>query len=351
MDTQAAYWNAVESRDFAYNGVFVYAVKTTGVYCRPTCASRRPHRENVEFFASATAAEGAGYRACRRCQPDEPTDAVRALIERVCRHLESAGDHLPTLAELSAEFHISPYHLQRMFKRLIGVSPRQYADSHRRDRVKAELRADQTVTAAVYEAGYGGSSAFYRDAAAMLGMTPIRYREGGAEMRVRCTTARCSLGVVLVAATDRGVCAIRLGDSDDAVIDELRAEFPNAVVTDDADLSAWVAEVIAHVEGQQIRLDLPLDIRATAFQRRVWEALRSVPYGEQITYQGLAERIGEPSAARAVAGACAANSVALAIPCHRVVREGGALSGYRWGVERKRVLLEREAEHASHIRE
>ncbi len=346
--TESVYWNAVENRDSAYDGVFVYAVKTTGIYCRPTCASRRAHRENVEFFASAVEAEGAGYRACRRCQPDEEKDAVRALIERVCRRLDDAGDHLPTLTELAAEFHVSPYHLQRTFKRIVGVSPRQYADSHRRERVKAELRADQTITQAVYEAGYGGSSAFYREAGAVLGMTPIRYREGGAAVNVRYTTALCSLGVLLVAAAERGVCAIRLGDSAGAVIDELRAEFPNAVLTtDDADLAEWVAAVIAYVEGERTRLDLPLDIRATAFQRRVWEALRTVPYGEQITYRGLAEKIGEPTASRAVAGACAANPVALAIPCHRVVREGGALSGYRWGVDRKKALLEREAAHVN----
>ncbi len=345
--TQTQYWQAVQDRDSAYDGVFVYAVKTTGIYCRPTCASRRAFRENVEFFPSAVEAEGAGYRPCRRCQPDQNQDAVRALIERVCRRLDDVGDHLPTLNELAAEFHVSPYHLQRTFKRIVGVSPRQYADSRRRERVKTELRADQTVTQAVYEAGYGGSSAFYRDAGAMLGMTPIRYREGGAAVNVRYTTAQSSLGVVLVAASERGICAIRLGDSDAAVIEELRSEFPNAALTpDDADLAAWVEAVIAYVDGTQTRLDLPLDIRATAFQRRVWEALRTVPYGEQITYRGLAEMIGEPTAARAVAGACAANPVALAIPCHRVVREGGELSGYRWGVERKRALLEREAERA-----
>ncbi|MFN8528272.1 MAG: bifunctional DNA-binding transcriptional regulator/O6-methylguanine-DNA methyltransferase Ada [Anaerolineae bacterium] len=343
--TEARYWQAVTDRDPAFDGMFVYAVRTTGVFCRPTCPAKRALRHHVEFFATCGEAESAGYRPCLRCQPTAERSPQQDLIVRVCRYLETAPE-IPTLDELAALFFVSPFHLQRMFKRAVGVSPRQYADTHRRERMKAELKQQDTVTTAFYEAGYGGSSSFYRSAAEALGMAPITYREGGIDTTITYTTARCSLGVALIAASEKGVCAIRMGDDDDALLDELRAEFPQAdLQRDETALANAVAAVIAVIDGDRMTIDLPLDIRATAFQRKVWDALRAIPYGERTSYRDIAERIGQPSAVRAVANAIGANPVAIAIPCHRVVREGGALSGYRWGVDRKRALLEHEAAH------
>jgi AraC family transcriptional regulator of adaptative response/methylated-DNA-[protein]-cysteine methyltransferase len=340
------YWEAVQQRDPAYDGAFVYAVRTTGVYCRPTCPSRRPHRHNVEFFEQMDAAEAAGYRPCQRCtprQPDQPEPLAETVIA-VCRYLEGEHESAPTLDDLAARFNVSPYHLQRTFKRLVGVSPRQYADAHRRDRLKAGLRAGRAVTEAVYDAGYGGSSSFYEGAGAALGMSPVVYREGGRDVNVNYTVVPCKLGYLLVGATERGVCAIRLADSADAARDELLREFPRATVAPASDsLDGWVSAVVAYINGEATRIDLPLDIQATAFQRKVWEALRAIPYGSTRTYSQVAEAIGQPTAARAVAAACAHNPVAMAVPCHRVVRAGGDLSGYRWGVARKRALLRQEA--------
>ncbi len=338
-------WRAVEARDAAYDGAFVYAVDTTGVYCRPSCPSRRPRRRHVRFFELPEAAEGAGFRACLRCRPrdiaarDSRVDAVR----RACRFIEAQDDGPPTLAALSGEVGLSPHHLQRTFKRLVGVTPRQYADARRLSRLKARLRAGDRVAGALYEVGYGSSSRLYERAGGQLGMTPAAYRRGGRGWRVGFGIVRSSLGRLLVAATARGVCAVCLGDDDAALERGLRGEFPAAeIARDDAGLGDWIGGIAAHLEGARPHVGLPLDIQATAFQRRVWEELRRIPYGETRSYGEVARAIGRPTAARAVARACAANPVALVVPCHRVVRGDGGLGGYRWGAARKAALLEKE---------
>lgn len=339
-------WNAIIERDAAWNGKFVYAVRTTGIYCRPTCPSRRPFRSNVEFYEAAGAAEAAGYRPCQRCHPhsDEPTEPQLDRIVDICRYLEAHDERPPTLADLSARFALSPFHLQRTFKRIVGVSPRQYADAVRQGRLKAFLKEDVTVTDALYAAGYGGSSRLYEQTDHALGMTPIHYRKGGETMDIRYTITSCRLGYLLVAATDRGICKISLGGSEDELLRDLAGEFPAAHIRRDGDsLALWVSALVEYTDGDQTALDLPLDIQATGFQRKVWEALRAIPYGSTCSYQQVAAMIGQPTAARAVASACAHNPVAMAIPCHRVVRQNGDLSGYRWGIERKRALLAHEA--------
>jgi AraC family transcriptional regulator of adaptative response/methylated-DNA-[protein]-cysteine methyltransferase len=339
-------WNAVIERDAGWNGRFVYAVRTTGIYCRPTCPSRRPFRANVEFFETTGAAEAAGYRPCQRCHPqtDARVEAQLDLIVQVCRALEAHDDKPLTLAELSERFAISPFHLQRTFKRVVGVSPRQYADAVRQGRLKSFLKDESTVTDAIYAAGYGGSSRLYEQVDHALGMTPIHYRKGGETMNIRYTITPCRLGYLLVAATERGVCKISLGGSEAELLSDLGHEFPAAQIARDGEaLALWVSALVEYTDGGRSTLDLPLDIQATGFQRRVWEALRTIPYGSTRSYQEVASMIGQPTAARAVASACAHNPVAMAIPCHRVVRQDGDLSGYRWGVERKRALLAREA--------
>ncbi len=337
-------WQAVQQRDDQYDGAFVYAVKTTGVYCRPTCASRRPHRKNVDFFADPAAAEQAGYRACKRCTPNrnQQHEPHLDLIVAVCRYLEAAQQGIPTLDELGKQFNMSPFHLQRTFKRVVGVTPRQYADAHRQGRLRALLRERNTVTEAIFAAGYESVSQVYGDDA--LGMVPIHYREGGDTLEIIYTVTPCTLGHLLVAATERGVCKVSLADTPDVLLEDLHDEFPQAVLTaDDSDaLTAWVDVIAAYVAGQQTALNLPLDIQATSFQRRVWAALRSIPYGDTRTYTDVAEMIGQPTAVRAVSRACATNPVAMVIPCHRVVGKNGTLNGYRWGLERKRALLEQE---------
>lgn len=342
---RTSYWHAVLNRDEMYDGQFVYAVRTTGVYCRPTCPSRRPKPEHVEFFATPDDAERADYRACRRCDPrGERGELHHARMIDVCRYLEQPHESIPTLDELGAKFAMSPFYLQRVFKRIVGVSPRQYADTHRRERLKAGLKQGATVTNAAYDAGYNSSSSLYQGGAITLGMKPVAYRQGGVDMDIRVTTAPVKLGFVLVAATERGICAIRLGDAAAALLNEVRDEFPNAVIIQDDDgLGRWVDAIRAYLDGAVVNAELPLDIRATAFQRRVWNALRMIPYGEQRSYAQVAQSIGQPTAARAVAAACAANPVALAIPCHRVVNSAGGLSGYRWGIARKRAILAQEA--------
>lgn len=358
--TEQRYWQAVEQRDHAFDGVFVVAVRTTRIYCRPICPARRPYRQNVEFFPDPDAAERAGYRACLRCRPREAADSVRRelhrdLIAGVCRYLEQPHERLPTLNELAKRFAISPFHLQRTFKRMVGVSPRQYADAHRQRRVKAQLQQGGTVTDALYASGYGSSSGFYAGAAQTLGMTPRDYRGGGGAVQIAYTITPCPLGKLLVAATERGVCKVSLGDNEAALVDDLRREYPAASIQRamqaEGSMTAWVEAVVDYLSGQPMRPDLPLDIRATAFQHRVWAALQAIPYGETRTYSQIAREIGQPTAARAVAGACAANPTALIIPCHRVVREDGMLGGYRWGIERKEKLLATEAENARAERE
>lgn len=338
-------WAAVVRRDRAAAGRFFYSVATTGVYCRPGCSARRPRRENVRFHATREEAARAGFRPCRRCRPDEPPLAERRAeaVARACRLIETAGE-APNLDALAEAAGMSRYHFHRVFKGVTGVTPRAYAAARRAERMREALRAGGTVTAAIYEAGFGSGGRFYAEAADILGMAPASFRRGGAAETIRFAAGVCSLGSILVAATARGVCAILLGDDPDALVHELEERFPRAeLVGGDPAFEALVARVVGFVEAPALGLDLPLDVRGTAFQRRVWQALRSIPAGETVSYRRLAERIGAPKAARAVARACAANALAVAVPCHRVVRADGALSGYRWGVERKRALLDREA--------
>jgi len=338
-------WQSVLARDVEADGAFVYAVRTTGIYCRPTCPARRPRRENVAFFALPEAAEQAGFRACHRCHPEQAAirDPQVEVVQRVCRAIAANPEEPPTLASLGADVGLSPFHLQRTFKRVMGITPRQYADACRMDRLKSELRKGEAVTSALYGAGYGSPSRLYERAPAQLGMTPAVYRRGGAGMRIHYTVVPCPLGRLLVAATERGICAINLGDAEDTLADSLRKEYPAAAIARDASgLDSTVAAIIRHLHGQEPHLDLPLDVQATAFQWRVWEALQTIPYGSTRSYGEIARAIGQPTAARAVAQACATNRVALAIPCHRVVREDGDLGGYRWGIERKRTLLAQE---------
>jgi AraC family transcriptional regulator, regulatory protein of adaptative response / methylated-DNA-[protein]-cysteine methyltransferase len=340
-----ARWAAVVAHDRRQDGRFFYAVKTTGIYCRPSCPSRRPkERDNVQFFEDHVSAERAGFRACLRCKPRE-TSAQMALLERVCAILRSA-EELVSLDALAAKCGVSPFHLQRTFKRLMGVSPRQYQQAQRVQRFKEELTEGTTVTDAIYAAGYGSSSRAYERSQEQLGMTPAQYRHAGLGMNISFTIFESDLGKVLIAATEKGVCSLRIGDDGSMLADELRNEFRAANIRrDDASLQAYANSVLAYFSGASDCPDLPLDVKATAFQARVWQALRAIPRGETRTYSEVADELGVPSAVRAVARACATNPVALTVPCHRVVRKGGELSGYRWGVERKRELLKRERVH------
>lgn len=341
-----AAWAAVLRRDPEADGRFVYAVATTRVYCRPVCPARRPRREHVSFFAAPAEAEAAGYRPCRRCRPDrDGPSATAACVERAKAYLDAHLDETVTLERLGRVAYMSPFHLQRSFKRLLGVTPREYVRARRAERLKQRLRAGDTVSRATFEAGYGSGSRVYERADEELGMTPASYRRGGAGETIRYAVIGTSLGRLLVAATARGVCAVAFGESDAELEAELRREFPRAVLEHAPDeLGPWVAAVVALVEGEVARVDVPLDLRATAFQQRVWKALREIPPGETRTYGEVAKAIGEPRAARAVARACASNRVAVVVPCHRVVPSaaGAGVGGYRWGVERKRKLLERE---------
>ncbi|ACL55543.1 bifunctional DNA-binding transcriptional regulator/O6-methylguanine-DNA methyltransferase Ada [Methylobacterium nodulans] len=344
---EAACRAALARRDPAADGTFVYAVRTTGVYCRPSCPARTARPENVSFYATCAEAEAAGFRPCRRCRPNEPGLAARQAeaVARACRLIEEA-ETPPSLDALSRTEGLSPYHFHRIFKRITGVTPKAYAAARRAARLESGLLRDAgTVTEAIFEAGYGTSSRFYAAAAARLGMTPTAYRRGGAGTAIRFAVAACSLGAVLVAATQKGVCAIMLGDDPEALVRDLQDRFPRAELTGgDAEFETVVAQVVGLVEAPgTARFDLPLDINGTAFQQRVWQALRAIPPGRTATYTQIAQAIGEPKAVRAVAQACGANPLAVAIPCHRVVRHDGALSGYRWGVARKRDLLARES--------
>jgi AraC family transcriptional regulator, regulatory protein of adaptative response / methylated-DNA-[protein]-cysteine methyltransferase len=344
FDTNEARWKAMESRDAAADSSFVYAVATTGVYCRPSCAARPARRENVSFYRTPADAEAAGFRACKRCRPDgrSPGQLRAEAVARACRLIEQA-DEPPSLDELSQAAGVSRFHFHRMFKEIVGVTPKAYAAAQRRARVQSELRAAPNVTAAIYGAGYNASSRFYENVDAKLGMKPSAYRNGGQDSVIRFAVGACSLGSILVAASDKGVCAIQLGDDPDALVCDLQDRFPKAqLIGADPDFEQLVARVVGFVEAPALGLDLPLDVRGTAFQQRVWQALREIPAGVTASYAEIARRIGEPKAVRAVAQACASNQIAVAIPCHRVVRNDGALSGYRWGVERKRALLERE---------
>ncbi|MCO5399979.1 bifunctional DNA-binding transcriptional regulator/O6-methylguanine-DNA methyltransferase Ada [Ralstonia soli] len=337
-------WARVLARDASADGQFVYAVKTTGVYCQPSSASRLPRPENVEFFDTPADAEAAGYRPSRRAGPDQTTVRAQqaALVAQACRRIEGA-DTPPTLDMLADEAGLSPYHFHRLFKSVTGLTPKGYADAHRARKLRTQLGRGSSVTEAIYDAGFNASSRFYEASDSVLGMTASRYRAGGAQTTIRFAVGECSLGSILVAQSDRGICAILMGDDPDALVRDLQDTFRKAeLIGGDAGFEALVAKVVGLIEAPSLGLDLPLDVRGTAFQERVWQALREVPPGSTTSYAEIAARIGAPKAVRAVAQACAANHIAVAIPCHRVIRRDGNTSGYRWGVERKLALLERE---------
>jgi AraC family transcriptional regulator of adaptative response/methylated-DNA-[protein]-cysteine methyltransferase len=338
----------VLARDASRDGTFVCAVRSTGIYCRPSCPARTPGREQVVFYALPELAERAGFRACRRCHPrDAAADPHVETVRRACRYIEANLEEPLTLAVLGQHVGLSPAHLQRTFKRVTGISPRQYADACRLGRLKARLKTRRTVTMALFEAGYGSSSRLYERAAGQLGMTPGTYQRGGRGMSIRYALLDCPLGRLLLAATERGVCAVCIGDVDKSLEADLRAEYPAAEVQrDDSALRPLAAEMLAHLAGERPHLDLPVDVQATAFQWRVWRELQAIPYGETRTYQEVAQAVGQPTAVRAVARACATNPVAVVIPCHRVVRTDGGLGGYRWGLERKQALIEQERKGA-----
>lgn len=339
-------WAQVMARDAGADGHFFYSVASTGVYCRPSCGGRHPRPQNVRFHATCEEAEAAGFRPCKRCKPDQPplAEQYATKVAEACRLIEAA-DSLPTLDSLAVAVGISASHFHRSFKQLTGLTPRAYAVAHRARRVRNELGRQATVTTAIIEAGFNSSSRFYETSNEVLGMTPQKFRQGGAAT-IRFAIGQCSLGAILVAQSERGICAILLGDDPDALAHDLQDRFPNAnLIGGDAGFEKLVAQVVGFVEAPALGLALPLDIRGTAFQQRVWQALQEIPAGKTASYTDIANRIGSPTAVRAVAGACAANAIAVAIPCHRVVRNDGGLSGYRWGVERKRTLLAREADN------
>jgi AraC family transcriptional regulator of adaptative response/methylated-DNA-[protein]-cysteine methyltransferase len=338
-------WQAIVSRDRNFDGHFYYAVKTTGVYCRPSCAARAAKPNNVSFYASCADAEQAGFRPCKRCKPNEPGFVERhaAKVAEICRNIETAPQ-IPSLNEMAGRAGVSPSHFHRLFKSVTGVTPRAYAVAHRAKRVRDALaEPGATVTSALYDAGFNSSGRFYETADAILGMTPATYRDGGKNIEITFAIGECSLGTILVARSEKGVCAILMGDDPDALARNLQDRFPRAKLTGrDAGFESLVAKVVGFVDAPALGLDLPFDIRGTAFQQRVWQALREIPAGSTASYTEIARRIGAPKSVRAVASACAANAIAVAIPCHRVVRNDGSLSGYRWGVARKRALLDRE---------
>jgi AraC family transcriptional regulator of adaptative response/methylated-DNA-[protein]-cysteine methyltransferase len=338
-------WAAMVRRDRAADDLFYYSVSTTGVYCRPSCAARLPLREHVRFYATCAEAEAAGFRPCKRCRPKEARLEQRqaAAITRACRLIEQS-EEAPDLDALAAAAGMSRFHFHRVFKSITGLTPKAYAAAHRSKRVRRELDRAHTVTDAIYEAGFNSSGRFYANSSKMLGMTPRNFRAGGAGASIRFAVGECSLGSILVAATEKGICSILLGEDAESLTRDLQDRFPKAqLIGGDAEFERWMASVVGFVEQPRIGLDLPLDIRGTAFQERVWGALCEVPLGSTASYAEIAKRVGAPKAVRAVAQACAANPLAVAIPCHRVVRHDGALSGYRWGVERKRALLDRES--------
>lgn len=342
--TEDIFWQACREKDPAFDGQFVLAVRTTGIYCRPSCPSRTPRRENVRFFCLPQLAKAAGFRACKRCQPDEarPANPQLELVSAVCRFLDAHYEQPITLAKLGKHFHTSPNHLQRLFKAYTGISPASYTLAHRMGTLRAALEKGCAVSQAIYEAGFTSPSRVYERADSMLGMTPAVYRRQGSGECIHYTISDCPLGKLLVAHTPRGVCAVRLGDREDELEQTLQDEFRSATLLRDDTHSAWVQTLLAYLEGSLPHPDLPLDVRGTAFQMRVWQALQRIPPGETRTYAQVAEEIGSPSAVRAVANACAANPAALTVPCHRVVRSDGGLGGYRWGIDRKQRLLEHE---------
>ncbi len=340
-------WHAVLSRDSSRDREFVYAVRSTGIYCRPSCPSRRPRRAQVAFFAVPVAAERAGFRPCKRCKPEleeaNGHDAQTTVVVELCRVMENDPDRPARLEALAQQAGTTTHRLHRAFRRVLGITPRQFADALRLRRLKGQLQRGADVTTALYDAGYGSASRLYERANAQLGMTPATYGKGGKGMDIAYTIEDCALGKVLVAATKRGVSAVYLGGEGQPLERALKAEYPNAALRRDANsLGPWVRAIVAHLRGAERRLELPTDVEATAFQRRVWEELRKIPYGATRTYSQVARAIGRPAAVRAVARACAMNPVSIVVPCHRVIREDGKLAGYRWGLERKKALLEHE---------
>ena len=343
--TDAQRWAAIVRREPDADGIFYYAVRTTGVFCRPSCGARRALRKNVRFFDTAAAAERAGFRACKRCRPDGDglTREHAAMLARACRLIDAA-DTMPDLTALARAAGMSRFHFHRVFSRHMGMTPKAYTMAQRAQRMRDQLQHSDNITSAIYDAGFGSNGRFYAGSAAALGMTPSSYRAGGEGVRIRFAIGACSLGSILVAATDKGICAILLGDDAAALLRDLEDRFPKAqLIGGDKDFERLLAQVAGLVETPAKSLALPLDVRGTAFQHRVWQALRRIRPGTTVSYSDLARRLGLPGSARAVAGAVAANMLALAIPCHRVIRRDGSLSGYRWGVSRKRALLEREA--------
>lgn len=342
-------WNAVLARDRRYDGDFVYGVQSTGVYCRPSCPSRRPRRPQVVFFARPATAEQAGFRACKRCRPQLAAgDPQAPLVRRLCRYIETRvqQDGRVTLDDIARQAGLSPFHVQRVFKRLMGLSPRQYAEARRLDALKAHLKKKgETVTTAMYQAGYGSSRGLYERAHEKMGMTPATYRRGGEGMQIEYTVADCPLGRLMVAATSRGVCFVSLGDADKPLVHALHEEYPKAEIHAGKRLG-WVRDLLTYLEGGR-HPDVPLDLQATAFQMRVWKELQAIPLGATRTYSEVARKMGRPTATRAVAHACATNPVSLVVPCHRVVGTDGGLHGYRWGLDRKRALIESEKSKAA----
>jgi AraC family transcriptional regulator, regulatory protein of adaptative response / methylated-DNA-[protein]-cysteine methyltransferase len=337
-------WASVLARSAAADGTFFYSVRTTGVYCRPSCGSRRARAENVRFHPTREEAEAAGFRPCKRCRPDRPSlvEQHAAVVTQACRIIETAAS-VPSLESLAGRVGMSPFHFHRIFKASTGLTPRAYAAAHRGKRVRKELGRASTVTAAIYQSGYNSNGRFYGESQQVLGMTPTSYRSGGANEEIRFALGECSLGSILVAQSERGVCAILLGDDPDFLLRDLQDRFPRAtLIGGDSEFEGLVSRIVGFMEAPALGLELPLDVRGTAFQQRVWRALREIPVGSTVSYSELAGRIGAPTSVRAVAQACGANPLAVAIPCHRVVRTDGGLSGYRWGVERKRALLQRE---------
>ncbi len=342
-------WQAVQERDKLFDGAFVTAVLTTGIYCRPSCPARHPKRENVTFYGSFGEAEARGFRACKRCKPQAASgDPQVTYVLQACQLLDAQVDEQPSLESLGEQLGISPHHLQRTFKRVMGISPRQYAEARRVERLKQQLQEGNDVTTALYDAGYGSSSRLYESAPNRLGMTPATYRRGGVGMEIGYAIVDSALGRLLVATTERGVCLVCLGETDEPLIARLFSEYPHAEITPDSGaVGEWVASILRYLDGSQPQLNLPLDLQATAFQWQVWEALREIPLGETRSYSEVARAIGKPKAARAVAQACANNPAALIIPCHRVVRNDGQMGGYRWGTERKERLLSQERDLAA----
>jgi AraC family transcriptional regulator of adaptative response/methylated-DNA-[protein]-cysteine methyltransferase len=343
--TEDARWNAVVGKQADADGRFVYAVATTGIFCRPSCSSRQPARRNVSFYETVAEAEQAGYRACRKCggQPKGANDPQLVAVRRACQEIEASDEQAPSLEALAAATGVSPHHLHRVFKKAMGITPRQYWDSIRLERLKQNLRSGEPVAPALYGAGYGSSSRLYEKSAGQLGMTPASYGRGGAGAVIAYATRASGMGLVLVGATAKGVCFVGLGDDDDALVADLASDFPKAERhRDDEGLGDMLDAVVAHLEGHEPNIQLPLDVQATAFQRQVWRALSDIPYGETRSYAQLAEAIGKPGAPRAVGRACGSNPVALLVPCHRAIGADGRLTGYRWGVDRKKALLDHE---------